>query len=120
MESPATGGTNRITVPARPQSTAASRSKLPGVTAQSSPEVSTAEPRAVSAAAISVVSRERSARRTTEGPSAIAASTSARLVSDLEPGRRDDGRDGRVARGAGHGSARSAGREGVGGVTRAA
>ena len=36
--------------------------------------------------AISRVSRERSGRRTTLGPSAIAASTSARLVSDLLPG----------------------------------
>ena len=57
-----------------------------GVTAQSSPEVSTPAPRPVRAAAISTVSRERRARRTSEGPSASAASTSARLVSDLLPG----------------------------------
>ena len=43
-------------------------------------------PSAASAAAISRVSRDRSARRTTEGPSASAASTRARLVSDLLPG----------------------------------
>ena len=82
----ATGGTNLITVPARPQSTCVGPSCVPGVTSQSSPEVSTAEPRATSAAAIKSVSRERRARRTTDGPSANAARTSARLVSDLLPG----------------------------------
>ena len=85
-DSAATGGTNRITVPARPQSIVVSPSTRPGVTAQSSPEVSTAAPSAGRAAAISRVSRERSARRTTDGPSASAASTSARLVWDLLPG----------------------------------
>ena len=102
VESPAIGGTNRITVPARPQSTAASPANGPGRTSQSSPEVSTVEPRAVSAEAISSVSRERSARRTTEGRSAIAASTSARLVSDLLPGRETTASTGCDARGAGH------------------
>ena len=74
-------------------------------TCQSSPDVSTAEPSAVSAAAISSVSRERSARRTTEGPSARAASTSARLVSDFEPGSATVARTGVRAYGAGQGSA---------------
>ena len=115
VESPATGGTNRITVPARPQSTSASRSKLPGVTVQSSPEVSTAEPRAVRAEAISAVSRERRARRTTEGRSAIAASTSARLVRDLEPGSVIVRSTGEVARGAGQCSGSVTGRTLVGG-----
>src|SRR6478736_56534 len=105
VDSPAIGGTNRITVPASPQSTAASPSKAPGVTVQSSPEVSTWEPSEVRAAAISDVSRERSARLTTDGPSAIAASTSARLVSDLLPGSETTASTGWAARGAGQRSA---------------
>ena len=48
LDRAATGGTNRSTVPASPQSTAASRSNTPGVTAQSSPVVSTWAPRDVS------------------------------------------------------------------------
>ena len=104
-DSPATGGTKRSTVPARPQSTSASRSNGPGVTGQSAPDVSTRAPSAVSAAAIRVVSRERSARRTTDGPSARAASTSARLVRDLLPGSETTASTGPRARGAGHGFA---------------
>ena len=80
------------------------RSNAPGVTTQSSPDVSTVEPSEVRAAAISRVSRERSARRTTDGPSAIAARTSARLVSDLLPGSETTASTGWAARGAGHGS----------------
>ena len=110
VESAATGGTNRITVPASPQSTSASAPKVPGVTTQSSPEVSTREPNDVSAAAISSVSRDRSARRTTLGPSAIEASSSARLVSDLLPGSDTVAVTGPCARGAGQGSAMSAAR----------
>ncbi len=45
LDRPAAGGTNRITVPASPQSTCASRSNRPGATDQSGPEVSTVEPR---------------------------------------------------------------------------
>ena len=63
------------------------RSNAAGVTATRRPSVSTVRSPAMRrAAAISVVSREPAARRTTEGPSASAASTSARLVSDLLPG----------------------------------
>ena len=56
----------------------------------------------VRAVAISSVSRERRARRTTEGPSANAASTSARLVSDFEPGSSTRASTGPRAVGAGH------------------
>jgi len=105
VDNPATGGTNRSTVPARPHSIRASERKAPGVTDQSSLVVSTFEPSAVSASAISVVSRERSARRTTDGASAIAASTRARLVTDLLPGRDTSASTGPVTGGAGHGSA---------------
>ena len=97
----ATGGTNRITVPARPQSTVPPRSRL-GKTSQSSSDVITVDPSVDSAVAISSVSRERRARRTTEGPSDSAASTSARLVSDLEPGSSTRTSTGARANGAGH------------------
>ena len=83
----------------------------PGVTDQSGPGGVDWEPRAVSAAAISSVSRDRSARRTTEGPSASAARTSARLVSDFEPGQLDPGVDrarGDAARATGRVCGRSA------------
>jgi len=46
--------------------------------------------------------QQRSARRTTDGPSASAASTSARLVSDLEPGSSTRASTGARATGAGH------------------
>ncbi len=55
--------------------------------------------------AMSEVSRETSGRRTTLGPSARAASTSARLVCDLLPGSETTAATGPVARGAGQGSA---------------
>jgi hypothetical protein len=103
-DSAATGGTNRITVPASPQSTSVSPANAPGVTVQSSVLVSTCEPSPVRAAAISRESRDRSARRTTLGPSARAASTSARLVRLLLPGRVTVASTGLVARGAGQGS----------------
>src|SRR4051794_632909 len=105
----ATGGTKRITVPARPQSTAPAW-RSPGLTSQLGPEVSTSAPKAVSALAISSVSRERSARRTTDGPSERAASTSARLVSDFDPGSSTRTSTGPRATGAGHRSRRGAGR----------
>ena len=53
------GGTKRVTVPARPQSTSTPPVSGPGVTRQSGPEVSTAAPSEVRAPAISRVSRER-------------------------------------------------------------
>src|SRR4051794_22594243 len=101
--SPATGGTNRVTVPARPQSTSVCPVRRPGVTAQSSPEVSTGTPSDVRASAISRVSRDRRAPRTTAGASASAPSTRARLVSDLLPGSDTSPCTGPRARGTGHG-----------------
>ena len=103
--SPATGGTNLMTVPASPQSTAASRSNGPGATAQSSPDVSMRAPSRDRASTISKVSRERSARRTTLGPSESAARTRARLVKDLLPGSETTASTGPLAVGAGQGSA---------------
>ena len=64
VDRPAAGGTNRITVPASPQSTCGVAGRTgPGVTVQSSAAVSTAEPSPVSAAAISsgVAGPERAA-----------------------------------------------------------
>src|SRR5690606_21174710 len=87
----ATGGTKRMNVPARPAWMCGLQRIGPGVTAESTEEAVAADsvsvaPRARSAAAIRSASRPRSARRTTPGPSASAASTSARLVTDFEPG----------------------------------
>jgi hypothetical protein len=73
---------------------------MPGVTSQSVPLVSITEPSPVSAAAISSVSRDLSARRTAPDPSARAARTSSRLVSDLEPGSSVRSATGVRARGA--------------------
>ena len=70
----ATGGTNRITVPARPQSTSAERS-LPGDTRMVSPSSSMAVPMARSAFSIRSVSRERSAPTIVDGPDASADKT---------------------------------------------
>ncbi len=92
-----------MTVPARPQSTSTPPVSAAGVTSQSSPEVSMRVPSETRAPAISSVSRERRARRTTLGPSARAARTSARLVSDLLPGRDTSARTGPCAKGARHG-----------------
>ncbi len=103
--SAATAGTNRMTVPARPQSTTAGPRSGPGVTVQSLPVLSTATPRLRSAPAMRSVSRERSAPRTTEAPSETAASSNARLVSDLEPGSVTEDRTGPEGVGAGHRSA---------------
>ena len=112
---PATGGTNRITVPASPQSTSASRSQAAGVTAQSPSAVLDAGCRAAdSAAAISRVSRERSGRRTTLGPSASAARTQRAVGQRLAAGQRHDAVHRLVGRGAGQRS-----RDGAGSLTRA-
>src|SRR4051794_29126280 len=105
--SAATGGTKRITVPARPQWTLTPPWSRAGVTFQSSPSLSTPAPIWPSAAAINSVSRERSAWRTTLGPFESAASTRARFVRDLEPGSRTAARTGPSAWGAGQGSAAS-------------
>src|SRR5581483_12515662 len=87
----ASGGTNRSTVPASPQSTAAS---APGSSApptvRSVPGPSTSNPSVLSAPIIRSVSRLRSAPMTVELPLPVAAanpaSTSARLVCDFDPG----------------------------------
>src|SRR5207248_1949358 len=79
-------GTNRITVPARPTSTFAGPCNAAGRTDQSPPTSSMPTPIARSASTINTVSRLRSGRLSREGSDAIAASTSARLVSDFEPG----------------------------------
>ena len=81
-----------------------SSAEIPGATAQSPVDDSTDEPRLVRAVAISSVSRDRSARRTMPGPSASAASTSSRLVSDFEPGSETRAETGVRARGAGQSS----------------
>ena len=100
MVSAATGGTKRITVPAFPTSTRTSPAAEPGDTRHPAGVSSTLAPSAVSAPAISSVSLARSGLPTTPGPSASAASTSARLVMDLEPGSRNLARTGPAAAGA--------------------
>ena len=87
--SAATGGTKRSTVPARPQSTPApgcGAMRPPTVNSLSAP--STVTPSARSAPIIRSVSRLRSAPLIVDAPcgAASAASTSARLVCDFEPG----------------------------------
>ena len=89
VPSAATGGTKRSTVPARPQSTRASGAgamRPPTVNSLSAP--STVTPRARSAPIIRSVSRLRSAPLMVDSPFGVAsaASTSARLVCDFEPG----------------------------------
>src|SRR6185437_1538214 len=83
--SAASGGTNRITVPASPQSTGPGRSG-PGWTTKSAPSSVSCAPSTVSASAISRVSRAISGAPIRVGDSDSAASTSARLVCDFEPG----------------------------------
>jgi hypothetical protein len=89
--SPANGVTNRITVPAWPQSTTPPpHSRSGGVTLRSSPDspgiASMRTPSARSAWTIRDVSSESSGARTVPGPSAMAASTSSRAVRDFDPG----------------------------------
>jgi hypothetical protein len=98
--SAATGGRKRITVPARPQSTVAGPRRAPGDTSQPSSTSATSAPSAESPPAISWVSRARNGRRSRVGRSARAASTSARLVSDFEPGSSTTASRGSTATGA--------------------
>jgi hypothetical protein len=89
VASAATGGRNRMTVPASPTSTCAGPRIASGRTTQRSPWwVETCAPMARRPAAISSVSRARNGPRSVDGPAAMALSTSARAVMDLEPGRR--------------------------------
>ena len=86
--SAASGGRNRSTVPASPASTVTGPRSVPGATSQSPPSTSSMPtPRARSAPAMRSVSRARKGCTSRLGPSASAASTSARAVSDLDPGR---------------------------------
>ena len=79
--SAASGGRNRITVPASPQSTRRRPATSPGVTSQSAESsvvrvvLDGGAEGDAGRAAISRVSRERSGARSREGPSARAAST---------------------------------------------
>ena len=112
--SAASGGTKRMTVPASPQSTCPPW-KVPGaVTARSTVPVRpsvrvTVAPSASSAPAMSVVSRERAAPRTWRVTPSVpsAARTSARLVTDFDPGTDTVPRTGPPAVGAGQGSSTS-------------
>src|SRR6201999_4565065 len=87
---PASGGTKRSTVPARPQSIRASAAgEIVPLIVSSAADPSTRRPNAPSAPIIRSVSRLRSAPLIVETPpfaAASAASTNARLVSDFEPG----------------------------------
>ncbi len=103
--SAATGGAKRMTLPASPQSTYAGPWSGPGVT-RTSPVPSRPSmpvPSEASALPMSRLSRARSAPDTVDGPSESAARTSARLVSDFEPGTATTASTGEVACGAGHG-----------------
>ena len=103
--SAASGGTKRMTVPASPQSMEMSPGALgPGVTSHASSPWAMSAPNAVSASAISLVSRATSGWRSTDGESARDANTSIRLVSDLEEGKLTRASTGRSGVGAGHGS----------------
>jgi hypothetical protein len=68
-----------------------------------SPSTSTGTPRARNAPTISAVSRDAGAPETVALPPERAASSSARLVTDLEPGTLTRPRTGAAACGAGQG-----------------
>ena len=103
----ASGGTNRITVPASPQSIWAGPRRGAGRTRSVVPPSSSSMcvPRARNAAIIRSVSRERRAPRIVVGASARAARGSARFVNDFEPGTSTTAPNGADAQGAGQGSA---------------
>ena len=84
----ATGGRNRSTVPASPASTVTGPLSVPGATSQSLPSTSSMPTQsAPRPAAMRSVSRALRGCTSRLGPSASAASTSARAVSDFDPGR---------------------------------
>ena len=101
-DSAATAGRNRMTVPALPTSTLTDEpgSMEPPETARSVPRSSSEQPRTRSAAIARDVSRAFSTPRSTAGESLRAASMSARLEIDLEPGSRKVARTGPCATGA--------------------
>jgi hypothetical protein len=80
------GGTNRMTVPARPQSILAGPNSSPGVTSKSEPCHENLVPSALRDAIMSSVSRDTKGEISSVGSSANAESTSSRFVSDLLPG----------------------------------
>ncbi len=103
-----------MTVPARPQSIVVEpRSSSAGMTRRSSPKPpvpgirSNRVPSARSPSTISSLSRDQSGACSVDGPSARAASTSSRLVSDFEPGSATTDSSGDVATGARHPSSGS-------------
>src|SRR5262249_23110019 len=103
----ATGGRNRMTVPARPTSTLAGpRSEHGRTTHSSSSAVLTVAPMARSPAAISSVSRARSGARRVLDPADTAPSTRGRAVIDWEPASRTVAETGLRAVGAVHGRSR--------------
>src|SRR5690554_4012110 len=106
--SAATGGTNRMTVPARPQSMNVPPASSPGVMSRSGPNgpwlvSSMMTPRARNACTIRSVSRECRGERRIEVSFASADKTSSRFVSDLEPGSDSSAFRGADAVGAAHG-----------------
>ncbi|PHP53725.1 hypothetical protein BW737_000675 [Actinomyces ruminis] len=110
-----------MTVPARPQSIRATalpsarvgngrgagvtRSAASAQLPDSSGSSSKRAPSVVRAARMSAVSCERRAPRSVVGPSATAAATRARAVSDFDPGRSTTVSSGPVAAGAGQADA---------------
>ena len=117
----ATGGTNRMTVPASPQSTATSPDAEPGVTV-TSPGLRGVmrAPRPASAAVIKVRSRAPTGSPPMwDGASANDARTSARLAKDLEPGTVTRAATGPAATGASQGSVSNGGAPCSEGIARA-
>ena len=120
VASAATGGTNRMTVPASPTSSVAGPRSSPGVTRQSPPSASSmATPSARSAPAMSRVSRLRSGPRIIDGSPASAARTSARLVIDFDPGSATAASTGPSAAGADHRGGMTEGYRSAGRTNRA-
>jgi RNA polymerase sigma-70 factor (ECF subfamily) len=101
----ASGGKNRITVPARPQSIELGPRSSAGETCSSSDSVDISTPRLCSPAIISLVSRASSGLRIVELPEASAASTNSRFVIDFEPGSETSPETGSTTVGASHQSA---------------
>ena len=103
MARTAAGGTNRITVPARPQSISAGPlNPSCGPTVIMVPSTSIGTPSARSAATIRSLSRLRRAPVSEPPSGQSAASSNARLVIDLDPGTVTEASTGPVAVGAGH------------------
>ena len=87
LASDASAGTNRMTVPANPQSIAAGPNSGLGVTTTVVPETSMCVPSLRRASIIREESRETRQSRRVVGLSARAERTNSRLFRDLDPGR---------------------------------